>query len=125
MNTLTGIEAERVNQILKYAIDRLVILSYVPLMWSDDVVVDITCQPVLNSVIIFLYLFLLSSSTKCLLRIWQLERLWIAEEQLKDLGVNTTGSTNGDGNNMLSVTSGGKDIMIIKQMHRLWLFHQK
>ena len=50
MNTLTGIEAERVNQILKYAIDRLVVLSYVPLMWSDDIVVDITCQPVLNSV---------------------------------------------------------------------------
>ena len=51
MNTLTGIEADRVNQILKYAIDRLVVLSYVPLSWSDDVVVDIKCQPVLSSVI--------------------------------------------------------------------------
>jgi chromosome segregation ATPase len=30
MNTLTGIEAERVVQILKYASDRLVVLSYLP-----------------------------------------------------------------------------------------------
>ena len=30
MNTLTGIEAERVAQILKYASDRLVVLSYLP-----------------------------------------------------------------------------------------------
>jgi hypothetical protein len=47
--------------------------------------------------------------------------LWIAEEQLKDLAGNSTsgGSTEG-GNNMLNVSSGGKDIMIIKQMHRLY-----
>eukprot|EP01035_Chromulina_nebulosa_P023129 gene23129-29968_t len=95
MNTLTGIEAERVNQILKYAIDRLVVLSYVPLMWSDDIVVDITCQPVLNS----------------------LERLWIAEEQLKDLAGNSTSGGSTEGGNNMNVSSGGKDIMIIKQMH--------
>lgn len=82
MNTLTGIEAERVNQILKHAIDRLQILSYVPTSWDDDVVVDIKCQPVLNS----------------------LERLWMAEEQLKEIDS--------------GITAGGKDIMLIKQMHR-------
>lgn len=36
MNTLTGIEAERVSQILRHAIDRLQILSYVPTRWDDD-----------------------------------------------------------------------------------------
>jgi hypothetical protein len=36
MNTLTGIEAERVSQILRHAIDRLHILSYVPTQWDDD-----------------------------------------------------------------------------------------
>ena len=36
MNTLTGIEAERVSQILRHAIDRLHIMSYVPTHWDDD-----------------------------------------------------------------------------------------
>jgi hypothetical protein len=82
MNTITGLEAERVNQILKHAVDRLLILSYIPTSWDDDVVVDIKCQPVLNS----------------------LERLWMAEEQLKELEAGST--------------IDGKDIGVIKQMHR-------
>jgi hypothetical protein len=86
MNTLTGIEAERVNQILKHTIERLQILSYVPLSWDDDTVVDIKCQPVLNS----------------------LEKLWMCEEQLKDI----------DSGNGGAGVSGGKDIHLIKQMHR-------
>jgi hypothetical protein len=81
MNTLTGIEAERVNQILKHAIERLQILSYIPVVWDDDIIVDIKCQPVLNS----------------------LERLWMSEEQLKDIDL---------------TTGGGKDIASIKQNHR-------
>lgn len=84
MNTLTGIEAERVNQILKHAIERLQILSYIPTSWDDDIVVDIKCQPVLSS----------------------LEKLWIAEEQLKDM------------DNSLAAATGGKDILLIKQTHR-------
>ena len=98
MNTLTGIEAERVNQILKYAIDRLLILSYIPLTWNDDVVVGIKCQPVLNS----------------------LEKLWMSEEQIKELGVEV--SEEGSnlegiiGNNQ--VNTGGRDITLMKQMHR-------
>lgn len=83
MNTITGMEAERVNQILKHAIDRLQILSYIPRCWDDDVVVDIKCQPVLNS----------------------LERLWMAEEQLKELESSSSAND-------------GKDIGIIKQMHK-------
>lgn len=83
MNTLTGIEAERVNQILKHAIDRLHILSYTPVQWDDDVVVEIKCVPVLNS----------------------LEKLWMCEEQLKEIDM-TMGAT------------GVKDISILKQMHR-------
>lgn len=67
---------------LKHAIDRLQILSYIPRCWDDDVVVDIKCQPVLNS----------------------LERLWMAEEQLKELESSTAND--------------GKDIGIIKQMHK-------
>lgn len=63
MNTLTGIEAERVNQILKHAIDRLQILSYIPTGWDDDVIVDIKCHPVLNS----------------------LEKLWMCEEQIREM----------------------------------------
>mmetsp|Transcript_21985 Transcript_21985/g.36827 ORF Transcript_21985/g.36827 Transcript_21985/m.36827 type:complete len:371 (+) Transcript_21985:73-1185(+) len=84
MNTLTGIEAERVNQILKHTIERLQILSYVPLSWDDDLVVDIKCQPVLNS----------------------LEKLWMCEEQLRDI------------DSGMGLASGGKDIHLIKQMHR-------
>ena len=40
MNTLTGIEAERVVQILKYAGDRLQMLSYLPTQRDDSVVED-------------------------------------------------------------------------------------
>jgi len=84
MNTLTGIEAERVNQILKHAIDRLQILSYVPTSWDDDLVVDLKCQPVLNS----------------------LERLWMCEEQLKEI-------------DMSMGLEGVKDITTLKQAHRV------
>jgi hypothetical protein len=61
MNTLTGIEAERVSQILRHAIDRLHILSYVPTEWDDDLAAGIACDPVLAS----------------------LEKQWISEDQLK------------------------------------------
>lgn len=81
MNTLTGIEAERVNQILKHAVERLQILAYIPTAWDDDLIVDIKCQPVLNS----------------------LERLWMSEEQLKDVDL---------------TAGGGKDIALVKQNHR-------
>jgi septal ring factor EnvC (AmiA/AmiB activator) len=89
MNTLTAIEAERVNQILKHAIDRLQILSYIPTSWDDDIVVDIKCPPVLNS----------------------LERLWMCEEQLKELDANLNNGGGGEG--------GVKDINILKQLHRV------
>lgn len=84
MNTLTGIEAERVNQILKHAVERLQILSYVPTTWDDDTIVEIKCQPVLTS----------------------LEKLWMSEEQLKDI------------DSSMGAATGGKDILLIKQMHR-------
>lgn len=83
MNTLTGIEAERVNQILKHAIDRLQILSFIPTSWDDDLVVDIKCPPVLSS----------------------LEKLWMCEEQLKEIDM-SMGAT------------GVKDLAILKQAHR-------
>ena len=63
MNTLTGIEAERVVQILKHASDRLKLLSYIPSVWDDDVLEELTSE---------------ASSTV-------LKRYWTAEEQLKDL----------------------------------------
>ena len=81
MNTLTGIEAERVNQILKHAVDRLQILSYIPVVWDDDIVVDIKSPAVLNS----------------------LEKLWMAEEQLKELD---------------AAQNGMKDIQLVKTAHR-------
>lgn len=81
MNTLTGIEAERVNQILKHAVDRLQILSFIPVVWDDDIVVDIKSPAVLNS----------------------LEKLWMAEEQLKELD---------------SSQNGMKDIQLVKTAHR-------
>lgn len=37
MNTLTAIEAERVNQILLHALERLEVLSYLPISWDDDI----------------------------------------------------------------------------------------
>ena len=64
MNTLTGIEADRVNQILKHACEQLNVLSYVPSSWNDDLVASLTCQPVITS----------------------LGKAWMAEEQLKTLG---------------------------------------
>ncbi len=84
MNTLTAIEAERVNQIMLNVIDRLQILSFIPINWDDDIVVDIKCQPVLNS----------------------LEKLWMCEEQLKDI-------------DMSMGANGAKDITILKQTHRV------
>lgn len=64
MNTLTGIEADRVNQILKQSGDQLHVLSFIPSSWDDDLVSKLSCQPVINS----------------------LGKTWLAEEQLKTLG---------------------------------------
>ena len=64
MNTLTGIEAERVSQILRHAVNRLQILSYVPVSWDDDLAKSIKCDPVLAS----------------------LEKQWITEDELKSIG---------------------------------------
>lgn len=85
MNTLTGIEAERVSQILRHATDRLQILSHVPTMWDDDILSDINCTAVSAS----------------------LDRQWMAEEQLKDIG-----------DMVGSAEVGGKEIAILKQVHR-------
>ncbi len=63
MNTLTGIEAERVNQILKLAIDRLQILSHVPTVWDDDIYSEIS-EPVIAM---------------------SLEKLWNADDQLNEI----------------------------------------
>ena len=64
MNTLTGIEAHRVDAILKHSLDQLQVLSYVPVQWDENVVDHISNQPVINS----------------------LTKTWQAEEQLKTLG---------------------------------------
>jgi hypothetical protein len=87
MNTLTGIEAERVSLILKHAIDRLVVLQHVPTSWDgdEDVIANISSQAVLAS----------------------LERQWVAEEQLNEIG-DMVGSSE----------AGGKEISILKQAHR-------
>lgn len=63
MNTLTSIEAERVIQILRHAVDRLHILSYLPLEWDGNLLSDLSVPPVIGS----------------------LERLWDYEEQLKNV----------------------------------------
>lgn len=63
MNTLTGIEAERVNQIMKHVIDRIQIMSYVPLEWDDDLF------PRLPTVVAT-----------------PLEKQWLGEEQLRAIG---------------------------------------
>jgi len=73
MNTLTGIEADRVNQILKHACEQLHVLSYVPSAWDDDLVGRLTCQPVITS----------------------LGKTWMAEEQLKTLGEEAGGDVGG------------------------------
>mmetsp|Transcript_37471 Transcript_37471/g.38157 ORF Transcript_37471/g.38157 Transcript_37471/m.38157 type:complete len:376 (+) Transcript_37471:136-1263(+) len=63
MNTLTSIEAERVLQILRHAVDRLHILSYLPTEWDGNLLSDLSVPPVIGS----------------------LERLWDYEEQLKSV----------------------------------------
>ena len=63
MNTLAGIEAERVVQILKHVSDRLHLLSYVPTQYNEEISREMT-----------------NSSTK-----ETLERQWAAEEQLRNL----------------------------------------
>lgn len=62
MNTLTAIEAERVVQILRYASDRLQILSSLPLHRDDNLLCDIQ-NPAVTSV---------------------LEKQWLIEEQLRN-----------------------------------------
>lgn len=61
MNTLTGIEAERVNQILKNTLDKLQLLSHIPTVWREDVLSELQSQALINS----------------------LERQWMIEEQLR------------------------------------------
>jgi len=73
MNTLTGIEAERVNQILKHALDRLQILQYVPTTWDDDIIAELRCPPVVSA----------------------LEKTWMAEEQLRTMGESGVGEMGG------------------------------
>ena len=64
MNTLTAIEAERVVQILRFASDRLTILSYVPPLYDEDISAEIqkVCEPI----------------SVCLEKLWQLEENFLA-----------------------------------------------
>lgn len=48
MNTLTGIEADRVVHVLKHAIDRLQIISYLPINWDEDLTTEITTDTSLS-----------------------------------------------------------------------------
>jgi len=48
MNTLTGIEADRVVQVLKHAIDRLQILSYLPISNDEDLCTEIETETTLT-----------------------------------------------------------------------------
>lgn len=64
MNTLTGIEAERVQQILRHAIERLQILNHVPMNLEEDIISQIPGHVVLKS----------------------LENQAVAEEQLVEMG---------------------------------------
>jgi hypothetical protein len=41
MNTLTGIEAERVSSILRHAMDRLRVLAYLPTEWDDTIMEEV------------------------------------------------------------------------------------
>lgn len=50
MNTLTGIEAERVNQILRHGIDRLTILSNLPRSWDDSLLQHVEQDAILTSI---------------------------------------------------------------------------
>ena len=63
MNTLTGIEADRVHMIMRHAIDRLQVLSYVPTSWDENILSELNCQAVITA----------------------LEKSWSAEEQLRAL----------------------------------------
>ncbi len=74
MNTLTGIEAERVNQILRHALERLRVLAYVPSSWDDDLLGEMRSQAVVNS----------------------LEKQWMVEEQLRAIGEGAGGDSGKD-----------------------------
>lgn len=64
MNALTGIEAHRVDEILRHSGEQLKVLSYVPTAWNEDMLNEVSCQPVANG----------------------LTKTWYTEEQLKTLG---------------------------------------
>lgn len=64
MNALTGIEAHRVDEILRHSIDQLKVLSFVPTEWTEEMLNEVSCQPVANG----------------------LTKTWHSEEQLKTLG---------------------------------------
>jgi hypothetical protein len=64
MNALTGIEAHRVDEILRHATEQLKVLSYVPTVWNEEMLAEVQCQPVVNS----------------------LTKTWHTEESLKNLG---------------------------------------
>ena len=81
MNTITGIEAERVNQILKHALDRLHIMAYVPMYWDDDLLSEMKTQAVINS----------------------LEKQWLIEEQLRAIGDNAAADKDSANGKDLSV----------------------
>lgn len=63
MNTLTGIEAERVDQILQHALLRLELLSFVPAADDEALLAQLSCVPVSAA----------------------LDRLWLAESQLAEI----------------------------------------
>lgn len=63
MNTLTGIEAERVNHILRHAIERLNILANIPLTWDNNLLGQIQHELIFNT----------------------LQKLWLNEQQLHSL----------------------------------------
>jgi hypothetical protein len=63
MNTLTSIEAERVDQILHHAFKRLEMLALIPTSDDEALLMELTCIPVSAS----------------------LDRLWTAENQLAEI----------------------------------------
>jgi hypothetical protein len=63
MNTLTAIEAERVDQILQNAHRRLDLLSLIPTTDDEVLLSQLSCQPVSSS----------------------LDRLWLTENQLAEI----------------------------------------
>jgi hypothetical protein len=105
MSTLTGIEAERVSQILRHAIDRLHILSYVPTQWDDDLATGIQFPIfVFEKVTYFMGSYSLFQYSRSSIYLWlicflslhleitcdpvlaSLEKQWIAEDQLRLAG---------------------------------------